>query len=300
MKHYFVINPAAGRRGSEESIVSAIEALGRRDDVSVYYTKYAGDATDYVKKISSQDGEEKRFYSCGGDGTLNEVVNGAAQFPHAAVGCYPCGSGNDFVKSFGGAERFLDPLALMSGQISLTDLIAVNGRYCVNVCNFGLEAAVAQTMIEIKNKLIFKGKMAYFAGVAKAFAKNEKTGCTIRADGRTVINEPITLCTIANGQFVGGSFHCAPRAVLDDGLLELCVVKPVSRLKFASLVGVYAKGEHLDRPKLEDTFLYWRAAKIEVVSESADTIYALDGEIYRARTFTAEVAPKALRFIVPA
>jgi diacylglycerol kinase (ATP) len=155
-------------------------------------------------------------------------------------------------------------------------------------------------MIEIKNKLIFKGKMAYFAGVAKAFAKNEKTSCTIRADDRTIISEPITLCTIANGQFVGGSFRCAPRAKLDDGLLELCVVRPVTRLKFASLVGVYAKGEHLDRPELKETFLYWRAAKIEVVSESADTIYALDGEILRARSFIAEVAPKALRFIVPA
>ena len=299
MKHVFVINPAAGPVGSENNLKLALKEIQQRESVDIYYTSGVGDAERFVREYCQSADDAVRIYACGGDGTLNEVVNGAMGFDNAAVGCYPCGSGNDFVKAFGGAERFLDIEALMSAAPSPIDIIKVNEKYCVNVCNFGFDAAVASTMQEVKNKLIFKGKGAYFAGVIKAFVMNVRTKCSLKVDGEELSEGTILLCTIANGQYVGGSFRCAPRALTDDGLLEICVVKPVSRARFLSLIGPYSKGRHLDDPAFDGFILYRRGKVIEVESSEPDFMYTLDGELEKRNRFTAEVVPSAIRFIIP-
>lgn len=299
MRHVFIINPAAGTKGGKEHLEASLHQVCAAGDAEIYYTKGVGDATKYIREVCGATDEKMRFYACGGDGTLNEVFNGAADFENAAVGCYPCGSGNDFVKCFGGVERFLDIKKLMDGKAMPIDLISVNGVYCMNVCNFGLDSAVADTMQRIKNKFIFKGKSAYFAGVVKAFVKNVRTDCSVKVDGEELSGGTILLCTIANGQYVGGSFRCAPRAMLDDGFLDVCLVKPIHRARFLTLMGPYSRGEHLDRPEFASILTYRRGKEIEVASTEADFIYALDGEIVHASSFTAKVVEGASNFIVP-
>ena len=126
-----------------------------------------------------------------------------------------------------------------------------------------------------------------------------KNKCKVRADGE-VLNEDgrLLLCTLANGQYVGGSFKCAPRSKPDDGLIEVCLIKPISRLRFVQILGTYTEGKHLDDEKMQDIVVYRQAKKVEIVAPEGFA-YSLDGEIIYENRFTVEIAPGAVNFAVP-
>lgn len=298
MEHIFVINPAAGASDSTEMIKEAIAKSADSSNCEIYCTKWPGDATAFVAKKCSQSSEPLRFYACGGDGTLNEVVNGAINCPNASVGCFPCGSGNDFVKYYGGAEGFLNIENLINGEEHKIDLILADGKYCINVLDFGFDTAVLKTMEKVKTKKLFSGKRAYFLGVATALLKSMKTPCKVTVDGEVISDENILLCTISNGRYVGSSFQCAPRSENDDGLLEVCLVRPFSRITFIQLINYYTKGEHLDNPKFKDYIVYRRGKNISVEGGEGFTI-ALDGELFDASRVNVEVVEKAINFVIP-
>ena len=106
------------------------------------------------------------------------------------------------------------------------------------------------------------------------------------------------LCTVANGQYVGGSFKCAPRAAVDDGWIEVCLIKPISRLRFVKILDIYTNGRHLDEPKMQDIVVYRRAKKVEVDAPEGFA-YSLDGEIIYENHFTVEIVPGAVQFAAP-
>ena len=108
----------------------------------------------------------------------------------------------------------------------------------------------------------------------------------------------ILLCTIANGQYVGGSFRCAPHSLDNDGLLEVCLVKPISVLKFVSLIKFYTEGTHLDDSRFANILEYRRGKTIEIDAPEG-FVYSFDGELIRQNHFTVEVVPNAIRFAVP-
>ncbi len=299
MKHIFIFNPAAGKENAKAALESQLQTYYSNVDYEIYQTRGRGDAVSYIKNYCNIHSEPVRFYACGGDGTLNEVVNGAAGFSQASVGCYPCGSGNDFVKYYGGKELFLDLSAQLEAEEEEIDLIRVGDRYAINATHFGFDSCVAQTMTNVRRKKLIGGKNAYTTGILVALVKAMRNKCKVTADG-TLLNPEgkILLCTLANGQYVGGSFRCAPRSVNNDGLIEVCLVKPVSHLKFISLMNYYKEGTHLSDPKFEKVLKYCRAGKIEVEAPEG-FVYALDGELIEENRFTVEVARKALRFAVP-
>lgn len=295
MKHVFVVNPRAGQ-GVDPT---EIEAKLKNTDVDweIYVTKSRFDAVRFVKE-RCESGERLRFYACGGDGTINEVTRGIIGFENASMTCVPVGSGNDFVKCCGGPETMLDIDALVHSGEKPIDVIKAGDRYCMNACHFGFDTAVASTMNKIKTKKIIGGKNAYVSGVVKALVCNMKTKGTIIADGEKLGGDEFLLCAISNGQYVGGMFKCAPRAEIDDGWLEVCYVKPVSRLTFIKLVGDYKNGNHLDNPKFKDIIIYKRCKKVEVITSEGFEV-SLDGEMYANSHFTAEVMPKAVKFASP-
>ena len=126
-----------------------------------------------------------RFIACGGDGTINEVFNGAVGQKNVSVSCYPCGSGNDFVKAFGGAELFLDIAKLITAPTRKLDLLKVGDRYSNNVVNFGFDTTVAITINKERDKTGHGGKNAYTKGVVTALIKSMNNRCTVIADGET-------------------------------------------------------------------------------------------------------------------
>lgn len=297
MKHVFIVNPAAGPYNAEDKVRSCLAGAGQ--DWEIYRTAGRGDATRYIRRRCTESNEPIRFYACGGDGTIKETAEGVVGFPHAEMSCIPCGSGNDFVKYYGGKDAFFDIPALMNRRAEKIDVIRVNDSYALNACHFGLDTAVAKTMTRLRRIPLFGGRMAYFTGVAKAFFFSMKSHATIIVDGEKVIEDAFLLCTVANGHYVGGSFHCAPRSYANDGLLDVCIVRPVSRYRFIRLVPFYTRGEHLDDPRFEGIIEYRRAKRVEVFSPKKNFAVSLDGEILDTQHLTAEVLPGAISFAAP-
>ena len=300
MKHVFIINPAAGNGSGLKTLEKLLVPFSDTYSIEIYKTKGPRDATDYIRtRCSAESDTAFRFYACGGDGTLNEVASGIVGFSNASMSCYPCGSGNDFVKAMGGAARFLDLNALLSAEELSIDLMQVNDRYCLNIFNFGFDTTVAETMSLVKRKRLIGGKNAYFTGVAKALFTAMRTRCRVTVDGEALNDKELLLCTVANGTHVGGSFHCAPRARFDDGLLDVCLCRVINHIQFVSMVGAYAKGTHLDDPKCMRYLKYARGRVVEVDAQEGFKA-TLDGEIVAGTHFRVEVLPGAIRFALPA
>lgn len=302
MKHILVANPAAGKKNALPDILAEVERLKDKYDIEIYETQGVGDATRFVReRIAQTPTCPMRFYACGGDGTLKEVVSGAVGAANVSVSSYPSGSGNDFVKYYGGAENFLSLEALFEGEEREIDLLTDGKEYSINAANFGFDYAVCKTMEHARRLPLLGGKRAYYVGIAKSLFTAMKNRVTVTADGETIDGEngKFLLCTAANGSHIGGSYMCAPRSDNEDGLIELCYVRSLSVFRFLKLIGYYKRGEHLDEPKLAKYIEYRRVRTITVSSADPGFGYALDGELHPAESFTLSVVPHAIRFAVP-
>lgn len=296
LKHIFVVNPYSGKNDTAAEVIC--EAMKDRDDWEIYRTVAPKDATRFVRERAST-GEELRFYACGGDGTIKEVTDGVIGFPNASMSVYPVGSGNDFVKYYGGSEPFLDVKALVEGENRRIDAIETSvGGYSLNIVNFGFDTYVVRVMEKVKRKKFLGGKNAYTVGIIKALISAMKNRARVLVDGEEICSDSFLLCTVANGQYVGGSYRCAPLSLNDDGYLEVCLAKPLSRLTFLKLVSVYKNGKHLDDPRFEKYIVYRRCKKVEVFSDEGFA-FTVDGEIVETTHFTAEVREGAVSFGVP-
>lgn len=298
MKNIFVVNPFAGKTNALTSIESML-AQKQDFEYEIYVTKERGDATAFVKRKCEESDEDIRFFSCGGDGTLNEVASGCVGHSNAILAIYPSGSGNDYVKYYGGKEQFLDIDNLLEGRETKIDIIQVGDRYAVNACHFGLDSAVAKTMNAVRHKKIIGGRNAYNTGVLKALFTAMKTKCKVIGDGEPLNEDKILLCTVANGKYVGGSYKSSPRSRNDDGLMEVCCVKPVSIFKFLNLIKVYKEGTHLENEKLKKYLEYRRCKRVEIIGGQKNFAISLDGEIVEGDRFEVNVLEKELRFIIP-
>ncbi len=297
MKHVFIINPIAGFENSFTKLSNNLRAFKDKYDITIYVTSSVKDATEYSREFAkNHHDEEVRFYSCGGDGTLGEVVNGIMGLSNASVTCYPCGSGNDFVKSVGGKERFLNLENLFNAKNSKVDLIKINDNiYSLNVINIGFEAKTCQ----VANMLKGKSKHPYTRGIVSALFTAMHNHVIVEADGEVLNpNGNLLLCTFANGGYEGGKYNCAPNYKIDDGLIEVCLVKPISIVKFLSLVKKYEKGEHLDDIKLKNIIEYRQAKQVKLKSNK-EFLLCVDGEIYSDKEFNLEIVHKALNFALP-
>lgn len=294
MKHVFVVNPQAGGHDKSEYIAEQLKNI--EAETEVYVTREPRDATRYVAERSAS-GEALRFYACGGDGTLNEVVSGAIGCPNVEVGCYPCGSGNDYVKNWPEAD-FHNLKALVEGTAVPVDMLQVGDRYCVNVMNFGFEAEVCRMMERVRRWPLLGGKMAYVTGIVYCLLHKRHNPCSLTVDGEVWHGGDLLLGSAANGRYVGGGYQCAPRAVVDDGWLEAQCVDALSIARFLKMIGAYRRGEHLDRVDMHDV-VHHRRARQMVFESDRDFSVVIDGELMSGRRFEAHILPKAIEFIIP-
>jgi len=296
VKYIFIINPNSGKSELKNALLEEIKRY--KLEYEIYYTKKEKDACTYVNEYLESHKEDTIFVACGGDGTLNEVVSGAINHENAIVTCYPCGSGNDFVKVYGGKQKFLNLDNLINGIETKIDVMKVNDKYAVNVTNFGFDAEVCDVANKVRRKKIIGGKRSYTTGIIKSIFTSMKTKCKVTADDEVLAENKILLSTVANGKYVGGAYLCAPYSNNEDGLLEVSIVKPISIFKLACLIGPYKKGEHLSNPKFKKILKYKRAKKVIIEADEGIKI-CLDGEIYTGRYFEIENMKQVLRFVKP-
>lgn len=310
MKHVFVINPSAGKSDATESIQRQVVELGRDLDCEIYITRAPGDATSYVRhRCQESPSENFRFYACGGDGTINEVVTGIVDQPNAEMTCYPSGSGNDYVKYFGTQADFLDLKGLVNGTVKAVDVMRVivekadetksdNIRYSLNICNFGFDAIVCKTMEQVRRKWLVGGRNAYTTGIVKTLFTGRRTQCSVTVDGSVVHDGEMLLCTLGNGRYIGGAYQCSPLSQNDDGLVEVCLFKPLSLFNFIKLIKSYRDGTFIHRPDIQDKMTYLQGRVIDIEAPRPIDL-CVDGEILFGSRFHIEQLRRAIRFVVP-
>lgn len=297
MRHYFIVNPVSGKGRALQLEPRLKEALEKTDlDWEIHHTKAPGEATSFVREKAAEG--PARFYACGGDGTLHEIIEGIMDYPDSAVGVMPAGTGNDFVKSFGDPQLFLDPLRQTAGTVHRIDLIKAGDHFSVNVVNIGFDCDVVAWVNSHRDNPLCKGAFAYLMGVLAVLFRKLGLELEFRLNDK-VIKERYLLCTAANGQFYGGGFRPAPRASLDDGLMDFATVKKVGRLRFLSLLPSYRTGEYIDREDVKDILTFDRCSKVQIIAPEGGNI-CIDGEVYTFTDITLEMLPGAVNFILPA
>jgi len=299
MKHLFIINPVAGGRNNrledtKKTVKEFTESL--EEPSEIYITQGTMDACNKIIKEAESE-ENLRVYACGGDGTLNECANGAANRKNVAVTHFPCGTGNDFLKTFGkdNVSMFRDLQALSTGTIRELDLIDCNGRYGINICSVGIDARIGTDVHKYSNIPIIGGATGYVVSMIVNVIKGVTQKFKITTD-EINIDKKITLACICNGRFYGGGFNPMPHAMPDDGILDCLIVEPVSRFKVAELVGRYAKGRFSEFPNVF-THLRGRGMNIEADREF---VVNVDGEAVYAKKMNFKLVPKGINFIFPA
>ena len=298
MKHHFIINPAAGKGTLIRSLTEKITATAeeRGIDYEIYVTKAPGDAIEYVATAVAADADLHRFYACGGDGTLCEVVNGAPLSDRAEFALIPIGTGNDFCRNFDDRAAFFDIGRQIDGEAMPIDLISYNGKYCVNMLNIGFDCNVVERTVKFKRSKLVPSSMAYSLGIVSALMHKMTTPMQITLEDGEVIDRPLLLLSIANGRYYGGGFLSNPRATLDDGLFDVNIIEKVSRITFLSLIGSYKAGTHLETAP---QYITYRKSTSLTIHFEKETMMCVDGETEPVTDLEISLVPKAARFIVP-
>ena len=288
MKHLFIVNPVAGGKDRHEYVAeqARLALEGSADAYEVYITTAPMDACAKIK-AEAASGEELRVYACGGDGTLNECVNGAVGHDNVAVTHFPCGTGNDFIKMFGEEkDRFFDLSDLVRGEVRPLDVMECCGRYAVNICSVGIDARIGTEVHQYHDSYVLSVVANLFKGIAQPLTVR---GCGMDYSGGT------SLICACNGRFYGGGFNPVPEAEPDDGLLDVLVVEKVSLLQVASVIGHYQKGRYAEYPELI-RHARCRSLRIECAERS---VVNVDGEAVYTTDAKIEVVPHAIRFFYP-
>ena len=303
MKHLFIINPCAGKVDSTSAITQRVEAYASSHpdfDYQIYVTQSQGDATHWVSQwCNEHPAQEARFYACGGDGTLNEVVSGAIGRTSIQVSCYASGSGNDYIKYYGTLEDFNDLERLVNGTPHAVDVMKVNNRYSINICNYGFDAMVCKVGNDVRRKPIIGGKHSYTTGIIRSIFTSRSNYVRMTVDGQPFFDGHMLLCTLGNGRYNGGKYMCAPLSKNDDGLLEVNLFKRMSLFKFASLIDDYSRGTHINRPDVKRLMLYRQATTVEMASPDPFWL-VIDGEMLHSNRYRVENLHHAVTFVSPA
>ena len=304
-EYLFIINPVAGKADRSADLAAQINAAAKKLAITptILRTEYAG----HAKEITAQYCKKEipvHIYACGGDGTLNEVVQAAAGHPLVAVGNVPCGSGNDYVRNFGGAEAFMDMEAQLQARPVQFDLMDTTYGYGIDICAAGMDAQVAYGIPKFRRLPGCGGSMAYKLSMVQTFFSRFGHELRITLDGRAQTGLYMMMA-ICNGGWYGGGYLAAPYARMDDGLLNIVLVKPVPRMKILDFLTKYKVGAHLNP---DGTVAEWfkpymqvftaKSVKVEVL-DGRPLVMTVDGECAPRLAMEVAVAPLQLTALLP-
>lgn len=290
MELALIVNPAAGG-GRVRRRWPELELELRRRGVNwqTFWTEDAGHGTA-LAKAACREGYDA-VIAVGGDGTLNEVVNGTAG-TDVPVGLIPLGTGVDFSRTAGlptSPDKALD--IILSGNIRRVDLGVVNDRYFCNVAGTGFDATVADRVNRSGKKR--GGYIPYLQAVFQTLFTYRNTPLKVSVDDTTYETKSL-LMAVANGRYYGGGFMICPDAELSDGRFDVCIVGDVDKLTTMLLLPSTLKGGHRDHPKV--TFA--RARRVVVEGPSELRIQA-DGELIGSLPASFEMKQAALPMLLP-
>ena len=291
MKTCVILNPRAGTASVQEQLEVELQRL---PGLSMKRTKQPGDA-----QRMAADAVQKGYdliVAAGGDGTINEVVNGlAVDFGRATLGILPLGTANDFARTINvppevpAAVEIL--LAGLTQQADLIRYIGTETRYFLNVSAGGFSGLVNEAMTDEMKQTW--GPLAYLRSAASVLPNLTDYRTFLAFDDEPETKLHIYNMVIANARHVAGGIPIAPEAQLNDGLADVIIVPAASMLELAVLAPQMLLGTHL----ASDLILFRRARKISVRSEPG-MWFNVDGELIGNAPATFEVLPQALKIVV--
>ena len=315
MKHIFIMNPASGsvsrRDRLVESIDTAVKEVGA--DHEIYFTKHQGDCRRYVGEICSKYEAESRpvrIYGCGGDGTVNEVVNGAYGYENVELGIIPMGTGNDYIRNYGEVSDFRDIRRQLAGTSVYSDAIryraeykgVVTEGYCANMFNIGFDCNVVDLTARVKRWPFISGSLAYLVSVVIMLVKKKGADIRIEYSDGHVKDGKILLTAVANGCYCGGGVKGVPYCDLNDGLMDVSVINDISRNFFIRVFPSYAKGTHPEKKSMikKKVLEYTKEKTLTITANGESLRLCTDGEITTQKRNEFSAVKDAFRFIVPA
>jgi diacylglycerol kinase (ATP) len=299
MRSKLIVNPTSGPwdvRRELAAVLNHLEGHGWR--TTLHQTTRPGEATDLAREAAEQ--ELDAVFAVGGDGTINEIINGLAQ-SSVALGVLPAGTGNVWAKEMGlptRSPRHLMPLvdsvrALVPGTTRRIDLGKANDRYFLQWTGIGLDAEVTYAMEPRSRRQRRMGALAYVVAGVTTAANMVGTRTRLWIDDELVYRRSI-LTVISNSQLYGGLVRIATDARLDDGLLDVDVFAGTG---FGSVIRTalgIVTGLHVRDPRHS----FYRGCAIRVETDKPMAVH-VDGEPFGTTPLECRVVPQALSIIIP-
>ena len=298
MKGLFIVNPSSGRQNFQQKLKDIMGTLIYEQicsTIDVYFTEKQDDAMQ--KAASLKPGEYDFVVSVGGDGTLNEVINGImigrSEIPVAVISF---GTVNDFATYLQlpqDTKHFCDIIRHL--RVKKVDVGKANDKYFINVVAAGLLTDIGYKVP--KDKKAAMGKMAYYMEGAMDLPKKFNKAFKLRFElGDGMIEEEVLLFIVANSQSVGGFREIAPMASTTDGVFDLIIIKTMDILQVTPLLLSILSGDHVNHPCVE----YHQIKKLQVMNLSDELITVdYDGEkLEDDWPLNVEVIPAGINIVV--
>jgi len=295
-----IVNPTSGRRRALRTVEHVAAYLRRRGHhVAIRYTRARGDAERLASVACSGDADRPGcVVACGGDGTVQEVVNALAPLKVAlggrcpVMGLVPAGRCNDFARALGISS---DPVVIASvladGEPRAIDLGRVNDRYFCTVATLGVDAEVSSFVDAMRMPL--RGTIAYIYGALRVLSRYRPHVVRLSGDFG-VIEQGVFLASSANTSSYGGAIPIAPEASPTDGELDLCVIDQVSRMRAFAMLPMVMAGRHTSKAGVR----FIRTKRFSVASVEPMEVWA-DGEHIARTPVEVEVVPGVLDVLLP-
>ena len=296
MKSRLIVNPVSGTDEAASHLTLINERLREHlGTMDMVMTVGEGDAARAAAD-AVRDGYDHLIVA-GGDGTLNEAINGVGATPGGfdvvTFAIIPLGTGNDFATALGIPSDVEDALAAITGgeRVSV-DVGRLNDRYFINVSAGGFIAEVSDA-VDPKLKTL-AGKLAYLVGGAQILFSHEPVAAHVRTSNGRDANATLTVFAVCNSRLIGGGRLIAPDALIDDGLFDVCLIEEMPTLEFLGLLKRVSNGEHVG----DERVTYFRTPDLELTF-ARQTKVNTDGEVLEATSCRYQILPAALRIIAP-
>lgn len=287
-KAFLIINPVSRHGKAKQYAMESLKILEKCFQVDVVESEYPGHAKELAEKSTGY----KTIISAGGDGTVHEIVNGMMSSglnEEVILSILPVGTGNDSARSIGMPFNHLKAAEkICQKKVSQVDVGKLNNIYFSNSLGLGMDARVAQRAIDLKGKIKAKGLSLYLRALFDILSDWETYEIELDANGYKFKGE-ITLIASNIGRTYGGGFFVTPRAYIDDGLFDVCLVKSVPVYEVPFRLPFIIFGKHLWMKKVS----YFRARKV-VFSLKKEASVQLDGEVYQVKEGEISLLDKAL------
>ena len=292
-----IANPAAGRRRAERSAKRLAQAIqGHGEPVEVSLTRGPGGAEELAREAVKAGAT--RVVACGGDGTVHEVVNGLMSASNGAdsvaLGILSLGRCNDLNFALGlpnGSAKAID--YLVRSTVRSIDLGRIGDRYFTTIATLGFDSEVSQYVEQGSPPRFLRGTASYLYGAVVTLIKYRSQWVHLKGDFGE-FEGAIFLAATGNTHRYGGRMKVTPSAIVDDGLLDICLVRPVPRLDVLRMTPKTFYGGHVNHPAVS----MYQTRRLEIDSREPLWLWA-DGEPITQTPATIEVVPGALSVLVP-